>query len=331
MYADYAGAPPYAASQLDAALLELRSALHANPHSAAGWGGAAAGAADALRAATLAACRAPRGEYECVLTSGATAALRLVGDAFPWSPGVATDAGGASPNASASRGSRTSSSSDRGGGGAPRSVFMYLRDNHNSVLGVRELAAGAGAACAAVEVAAGGGGDGEGGTFQLVPCSDEAAQALAALQQEQEQQQSGGGGGEGAGRGAEEEEGPQHLFAYPLESNFSGVRYDPGLAAALQQRHAAVLRLPTQQQRECGVHGGDAAAAGLATAAAAAAGAAAGSGQAAALPRGRWRVLVDAAKAAGTSPPDLGACPADFVALSYYKMFGLPTGGWVGG
>ncbi|DBA69485.1 TPA: hypothetical protein ACH3X2_001170 [Trebouxia sp. C0005] len=40
----------------------------------------------------------------------------------------------------------------------------------------------------------------------------------------------------------------------------------------------------------------------------------------------RWHVLVDAAKACATAPPDLTANPADFVALSYYKIFGYPTG-----
>ena len=31
------------------------------------------------------------------------------------------------------------------------------------------------------------------------------------------------------------EEGPQHLFAFPLESNLWGVRYDQGLVEAVQQ------------------------------------------------------------------------------------------------
>jgi hypothetical protein len=52
------------------------------------------------------------------------------------------------------------------------------------------------------------------------------------------------------------------------------------------------------------------------------------------LPAGRWRVLVDAAKACGSVPPDLSQHAADFVALSFYKMFGYPTGrvkdlGWL--
>ncbi|PNG99873.1 Molybdenum cofactor sulfurase, partial [Tetrabaena socialis] len=40
----------------------------------------------------------------------------------------------------------------------------------------------------------------------------------------------------------------------------------------------------------------------------------------------RWLVLLDAAKACSTAPPDLSAAPADFVVLSYYKIFGHPTG-----
>jgi len=44
-------------------------------------------------------------EYKCIFTSGATAALKLVGEAFPWN--------------------RSSS-------------FMYTMENHNSVVGIRE-------------------------------------------------------------------------------------------------------------------------------------------------------------------------------------------------
>jgi selenocysteine lyase/cysteine desulfurase len=37
-------------------------------------------------------------------------------------------------------------------------------------------------------------------------------------------------------------------------------------------------------------------------------------------------VLVDAAKGCGTMPPDLSRFKADFVAISFYKLFGYPTG-----
>jgi hypothetical protein len=40
----------------------------------------------------------------------------------------------------------------------------------------------------------------------------------------------------------------------------------------------------------------------------------------------QWYVLLDAAKACASHPPDLSAAPADLVALSFYKIFGYPTG-----
>eukprot|EP00931_Biecheleriopsis_adriatica_P005454 TRINITY_DN106975_c0_g1_i1.p1 TRINITY_DN106975_c0_g1~~TRINITY_DN106975_c0_g1_i1.p1 ORF type:complete len:871 (+),score=127.77 TRINITY_DN106975_c0_g1_i1:364-2613(+) len=41
----------------------------------------------------------------------------------------------------------------------------------------------------------------------------------------------------------------------------------------------------------------------------------------------RWRVLLDAAKlACSPGALDLSVCPADFVVVSFYKMFGYPTG-----
>ena len=39
-----------------------------------------------------------------------------------------------------------------------------------------------------------------------------------------------------------------------------------------------------------------------------------------------WYVLLDAAKHAATNPLDLSRCRADFVAISFYKMFGVPSG-----
>ncbi|CBJ33682.1 conserved unknown protein [Ectocarpus siliculosus] len=40
----------------------------------------------------------------------------------------------------------------------------------------------------------------------------------------------------------------------------------------------------------------------------------------------RWWVLLDAAKFAGTASLDLSSVEADFVCISFYKMFGYPTG-----
>lgn len=40
----------------------------------------------------------------------------------------------------------------------------------------------------------------------------------------------------------------------------------------------------------------------------------------------KWKVLVDAAAYVHSQPLDLSAVPADFVSISFYKMFGYPTG-----
>ena len=84
---------------------------------------------------------------------------------------------------------------------------------------------------------------------------------------------------------AEEEPGliqPWHLFAFPLESNFSGVRYDEALGAAAERL-------------ECPVDGRGASDGGPRWR------------------RGRWAVLLDAAKGCGSRPPDLSKNPVDFV------------------
>ena len=91
---------------------------------------------------------------------------------------------------------------------------------------------------------------------------------------------------------------PPHLFAYPAESNFSGVRYAPSLAAAVRCGDAATAL----------VHG----AISPGGAANAAAAVVEGHGTETCC-GGRWLVMLDAAKACGTSPPDLSASPVDFV------------------
>ncbi|KAF0701132.1 Aste57867_8355 [Aphanomyces stellatus] len=42
--------------------------------------------------------------------------------------------------------------------------------------------------------------------------------------------------------------------------------------------------------------------------------------------RGKWFVLLDAAKMAATTPIDLSLCTPDFMVISFYKLFGYPSG-----
>lgn len=124
---------------------------------------------------------------------------------------------------------------------APNSIYLLTADNHNSVNGVREFARRAGAHVA------------------YVPLDDELrardAERLLA---------------EAASR-----QGPR-LFAFPAQSNFSGVRHPLGLIEVAQQ---------------LGYH-----------------------------------VLLDAAAYLPTCPLSLRRHRPEFVALSFYKLFGYPTG-----
>ncbi|CAK9157771.1 unnamed protein product [Ilex paraguariensis] len=42
--------------------------------------------------------------------------------------------------------------------------------------------------------------------------------------------------------------------------------------------------------------------------------------------KGCWMVLIDVAKGCATEPPYLSKYKADFVVISFYKLFGYPTG-----
>uniref|UniRef100_A0A672H589 Molybdenum cofactor sulfurase n=1 Tax=Salarias fasciatus TaxID=181472 RepID=A0A672H589_SALFA len=77
-----------------------------------------------------------------------------------------------------------------------------------------------------------------------------------------------------------------HLFCYPAQSNFSGRKYPLGQVRGIQAR-----RLYPACERP-----------------------------------GRWFVLLDAASYVSCSPLNLRDCPADFIPISFYKMFGFPTG-----
>ena len=90
----------------------MERTLLGNPHSAHDAGARTKALVDDARDATLTHLNAPFGEYAVVFTSGATGAMRLLAEAFPWS------AGG--------------------------SEFAYTRGNHTSVVGARGCAMAAG-------------------------------------------------------------------------------------------------------------------------------------------------------------------------------------------
>jgi selenocysteine lyase/cysteine desulfurase len=123
----------------------------------------------------------------------------------------------------------------------PRAPFILTADNHNSVNGIREIASRAGAAVHYLPVER---------DLRL----DAPAERLSEVVQR----------------------GDRALFAFPAQSNFSGVKHPLSLV-----REAQALGC---------------------------------------------RVLLDAAALVPTNRLSLRTVPADFVAHSFYKMFGYPTG-----
>ncbi|XP_054655288.1 molybdenum cofactor sulfurase isoform X1 [Dunckerocampus dactyliophorus] len=77
-----------------------------------------------------------------------------------------------------------------------------------------------------------------------------------------------------------------HLFCYPAQSNFSGRKYPLSHVKGIQAR-----RLYPACDHQ-----------------------------------GQWFVLLDAASLVSCSPLNLQDCPADFIPISFYKIFGFPTG-----
>ena len=81
------------------------------------------------------------------------------------------------------------------------------------------------------------------------------------------------------------------LFAYPAMSNFSGTKYP---LEWINDIHSGSICINGRSiQSVC---------------------------------KGEWLVVLDAAAYVGTNHLDLGQHRADFVTLSFYKMFGYPTG-----
>ncbi|GIL62185.1 hypothetical protein Vafri_16451 [Volvox africanus] len=218
-YMDYTGSSVYCQTQLDNVFSELRQCMFGNPHSANPSSSFTSDRVEEVRDMVLKYFNASPADYQVVFTKSATDALKLVGETFPWSEG---------------------------------SMFRYLRENHNSVLGVREYALKAG------------------GTFQAVNESFVDRWAMR-----------GDSAGDHSPPNTRFPAPTYSLFAFPAEDNFAGVKYPLSWVRGVQSRS-------TDSHR--------------------------------------WLVMVDAAAYVPTQPLDLSQVPVDFVDMSFYKMFGYPTG-----
>ncbi|KAE9620929.1 putative molybdenum cofactor sulfurtransferase [Lupinus albus] len=240
VYLDHAGATLYSELQMQSVFSDLTSNVYGNPHSQSESSSATLDILNDARQQVLDYCNASAKDYKCIFTSGATAALKLVGEAFPWSC---------------------------------NSNFMYTMENHNSVIGIREYALGQGAKAIAVDI--------EEDVHPVT--SGETISMNISPHGVQRRKVAGLTEGEPTGD-------TYNLFAFPSECNFSGLRFGLDLVNIIKENSRRI------------------------------------SGISSVCNTGQWMVLIDAAKGCATMPPDLSKYPADFITISFYKLFGYPTG-----
>eukprot|EP00752_Nemacystus_decipiens_P007564 g6757.t1 len=375
VYLDHAGATLFGASQLREAMEPLLAgAVHGNPHSQGPVSSATGARIDSARHAVLQHFGASPREWDVIFTSGATAALKMVGEQFPWKR----------PRRRGIRGGRASR-------------FVHARRSHNSVLGIREYAREGGAEVQCLDLnlglegvacgedcrgcsslwpdeksqelgqqLAGGdqsycnaGGDGHGGRGEHVADRRSGAKGIrpdvvSAPGSSYSEDGPGSAGENGSGDadadaggsgsdddpsnregGADDEDVVHSLFAFPAECNATGLRVDLGVAARVKQG-ALSARPHRRCRRHRSEYGGDCSSSGpggLDAVESACDGCGSGrEDEERSKSRGqrrhseRWWVLLDAAKFVGTGSLQLSKVDADFVALSFYKIFGYPTG-----
>ncbi|KAK4120965.1 PLP-dependent transferase [Parathielavia appendiculata] len=255
VYLDYTGSGLAAAAQVRHHQQRLAQILSGNPHSSNPTSAAATEAIDATRARILAHVNASPAEYTVIFTPNATGAARLVGEAYPFR-----------------RGTR----------------LVLTADNHNSINGIREFARVGGAKTAYIPL--------QGPNLRV-----DDADVVTALSSSSKRNilrrlplacrsifSSAGDSTcinnnhpspiSSSSSSSSSSSFCKGLFAYPAQSNYSGVRH-PLSWIPLAQRHG-------------------------------------------------YHVLLDAAAYLPTSTLDLSSSDIkpDFVLVSWYKLFGYPTG-----
>ncbi|MDD4448309.1 MAG: aminotransferase class V-fold PLP-dependent enzyme [Methanothrix sp.] len=210
IYLDYTGGGLYADSQLQKHVNLLRCNVFGNPHSQNPTSSAMTHLVERARKCVFRFFRASPDEYVVIFTPNATGGLKLVGEAYPFTPG---------------------------------DHFLLTADNHNSVNGIRVFAGKKGAKVTYLPV-----------RLQDLRVDEDELERLL------DQARPDG----------------HNLFAYPAQSNFSGVQHPLDWIDRAHDKG--------------------------------------------------WNVLLDCAAFVPTNRLDLSKCHPDFVPISFYKIFGYPTG-----
>jgi selenocysteine lyase/cysteine desulfurase len=208
-YLDYTGGGLYAEAQVREHAALLAREVCGNPHSGSLASTTTTRLVEDTRAAVLRYFNGSA-DYSAVFTQNATAALKLIGESYPFAPG---------------------------------GRYLLTVDNHNSVNGIREFARAKGAGVTYVPI-----------TTPDLRIDRGALETELAIS----------------------DRSHPNLFAFPAQSNFSGVKHPLDLIEDAQS------------------HG--------------------------------WDVVLDAAAFVPTNRLDLAVHKPQFVAISFSKMFGYPSG-----
>ncbi|GAB1859911.1 Molybdenum cofactor sulfurase [Camponotus japonicus] len=228
-YVDHAGATLYTDTQIRKVGADLHGSLYANPHSIGIGSSMTQDIIERMRYRILSHFNTTPDEYSVIFTSGATASLKIIAEGFRFK---ANENNETTPHAG---------------------NFVYVQDNHTSVLGMRDVVAAR---------------DAE------VICLDH-NRAFRIFSQH------------AISRNPDERQNSNSLFVYSAQCNFSGVKYPLKWIA---DAHTGALSIVVSE------------------------------------PSTRWYVLLDAAGFVPTNNLDLSIFKPDFVCVSFYKMFGYPTG-----
>lgn len=304
-YLDYTGSGVYLNSQAAAIAQDLQSTVYGNPHSVNPSSRRTTQLVEQTRRKLLQWFGADPQQYTLIFTRSATGGLQALGELFPWSPS---------------------------------SRFAYLVSNHNSVLGIRQYAKAGGSRAGAltvdqVEAWLAGGGASSGSTSSSEATSSGAGGVTSGNSDSSAGSIAGGGGrrrkiasidgGDGSvgGGGGSSSSGSSHgdgtssgreraSAELDLGACCTGPGADGGPDGGAGTTTFSLFAYPAQDNFAGVLHP-------LRWVAAA---------QARSCARHKWKVLLDAAAYVPTHPLNLTETPADFVAISFYKIFGLPTG-----
>ncbi|XP_047480328.1 molybdenum cofactor sulfurase-like [Penaeus chinensis] len=301
-YLDHAAATLYSDSQIQAASAELQHSLLGNPHSRSFVSDAATRIVESVRQRILDHFNTTADEYDVIFTSGATQALKIVAEHFNWHGSEETRVENEDNSTSENNpeltvhqendhiSSRTVQEEALGchREDETRGAFVYAMENHTSVLGMRGPAAANGADIYCLQ------------TEQLLQMLEKCKTFPSKTNfnhtdaREKENDVRAPNGNRKKKRHC--------LFAYSAQCNFSGVKsplvwidkvQKGALDAVLKQEpvNKNNAHLPENTADDCS-----------------------------------WYVVLDAAGFTATCSLDLSQWKPDFVPVSFYKIFGYPTG-----